>query len=795
MEYFFWDLNMIFFSSGSNKILHYSKNFLDVHTITKRPYSAATVELTDGDLLQAALDQSPMNYFRFFQPAGDAHAKLRDLERANGDMWVSVAHSKDFLYAIEVLEAEAAARASAPSLRAPVKWVPPLHAAVKEGDLARVQQYLGHKHAIQMSVLHGDTPLMLAIRGGHMHIAQALLHAGADSNAVHDRGLTPLMQAAEMGNGSLVRLLVEHGADVNAIDGSWMPALIFAARHGHVDAVKALVEAQANVNATLRPVDGCRGYSALMLAAKNGHLETVKELLQAHADKYAVDIRGNTSLMFAVQSKNVEVVKALLPSASNVDAANAGCVTALMMAARSKQVDIVRALLQANARVDIVGRDAEPALTHARGPEVRALLLEAQDHAHSTLGSGSLADIAIRFADAMGSADEVDASALSAHGAGAAHAAGLAVPSLTAGFGHMHMVDNLLKNMQPLQGTRAAIYDRDVMWAIGKGGAGYLETMVIFGSLFINDYLLTAIRDGDAAGVDTLLRAGADANFKFAWQTTPLMIATHLGHGDIVETLLAAGANVDAVSAGGHAALLYAIHAGNSKIVEILINAQVGIEIERGNKTGLLVSVPGDHEAMARKLLQAKVDTASLNELWKTAQAHADEQGHADIARMLAIAREKIGFPEIGDAGLQMPAQGIAAAAPEQTQPVSAEPMPAAAVFLASLADAEIQPMHIGCGPMGSGAATGHADEAGFLDAASTHAFDGGDSNLLTFAAPIPSALGDACGAAQAYAMEDVPDVQERNPASVAHPDHPPQEGEPAQIALPPFAFGHATFM
>src|SRR5690606_4415278 len=157
---------------------------------------------------------------------------------------------------------------------------------------------------------------------------------------------------------------------------------------------------------------------------------------------------------------------------------------AIMMAARSGQADMVRKLLQVNAKVDIVGRDAEPALTHTRDPEVRALLMKAQDHLDSTLGSGSLADIAIRFADAIGSADAVDASTLSVNGAGVASAAGWAVPSLPAHFKHMHFVDDLLKNMQPLQGTKAATYHQDVKWAIGKGAAGYLETMVKFGSLF-----------------------------------------------------------------------------------------------------------------------------------------------------------------------------------------------------------------------------------------------------------------------------------------------------------------------
>lgn len=66
----------------------------------------------------------------------------------------------------------------------------------------------------------GDrTPLMVAVDEGDVTRARALLLAGANPNATHDRGYTVLMLAASSMNRSveMLKVLVEHGADPRAV--------------------------------------------------------------------------------------------------------------------------------------------------------------------------------------------------------------------------------------------------------------------------------------------------------------------------------------------------------------------------------------------------------------------------------------------------------------------------------------------------------------------------------------------------------------------------------------------------
>ncbi len=49
-----------------------------------------------------------------------------------------------------------------------------------------------------------------------MELADKLIRAGADVNAVNDYGSTPMMEAATIGNAAIVKLLLKAGADAES---------------------------------------------------------------------------------------------------------------------------------------------------------------------------------------------------------------------------------------------------------------------------------------------------------------------------------------------------------------------------------------------------------------------------------------------------------------------------------------------------------------------------------------------------------------------------------------------------
>ena len=84
--------------------------------------------------------------------------------------------------------------------------------------------------------------------------------------------------------------------------------------------------------------------------------------------------------------------------------------------------------------------------------------------------------------------------------------------------------------------------------------------------------LLMACQNGNAALIETLLKAGSDANAVKTNGTTPLMMAAASGHADAVQTLLAHGANVNAKeSAHGQTALMFAAALNRAAVIKVLM--------------------------------------------------------------------------------------------------------------------------------------------------------------------------------------------------------------------------------
>ncbi len=158
----------------------------------------------------------------------------------------------------------------------------PVADAAMRGDVEAVRSLL--KGGADVSAAQGDgmTALHWAAERGSVEMAEMLVYAGANLEAVTRLGdYTPLHLASKAGRGSVVLTLLEAGGDahVTTSTGGATP-LHFAAASGSAEAVTALLEHGADVNAK----EAVWGQTPLMFAAALNRAETIKVLMQRNAD-------------------------------------------------------------------------------------------------------------------------------------------------------------------------------------------------------------------------------------------------------------------------------------------------------------------------------------------------------------------------------------------------------------------------------------------------------------------------------------------------------------------------------
>ena len=155
----------------------------------------------------------------------------------------------------------------------------------------------------------GGTALIQVSAAGNSEVAGLLLRAGADVNAIDERGWPAIMRAAYFGHGEIVRALLESGAapDLREMHQG-ATALSFAARQNHADTVRMLLDAGANPNAALT-----NGWTSLMWAVERGSPDVVRMLIEAGADPNAITSSGVSARQWAKRRGDPEILALLGP--------------------------------------------------------------------------------------------------------------------------------------------------------------------------------------------------------------------------------------------------------------------------------------------------------------------------------------------------------------------------------------------------------------------------------------------------------------------------------------------------
>ena len=222
----------------------------------------------------------------------------------------------------------------------------PLHLATRNG----------HRHIAQFLVQQGsqvnarnfpmqETPLHLAARNGHQLIAQFLIQQGSQVNArnVPSRE-TPLHLASRNGHQQIAEVLIQHGSQVNAKNRAWQETpLHLASRNGHQEVVELLIQQGGDVNSRNIPSQE----SPLHLAAKNDHQSIAEFLVKqgSQVDARNLSVQG-TPLHLAVQNGHQQTAELLIQHGGSINARNDLKQGPLHLAAMNSHLYIAEFLLQ-----------------------------------------------------------------------------------------------------------------------------------------------------------------------------------------------------------------------------------------------------------------------------------------------------------------------------------------------------------------------------------------------------------------------------------------------------------------
>jgi ankyrin repeat protein len=203
-----------------------------------------------------------------------------------------------------------------------------LHSATIARDSTRIEYLLKRGAKIDYKDTEGQTPLMVAAKGGDLSVMNGLLEYKANPNAQDEDGWTAGMHAVRSNEPKVFRLLGKHKANFNLVNNDGLTALAMAVFDNKANAVVAMLDNNANPDFAM----GSAKYNALMVAVKKGNLQMAQTLLQYKANPNARNAGGLTPLMIAAFGNEDMIVSLLLKAGATTSLKDDQGKTALMLA-------------------------------------------------------------------------------------------------------------------------------------------------------------------------------------------------------------------------------------------------------------------------------------------------------------------------------------------------------------------------------------------------------------------------------------------------------------------------------
>ena len=278
----------------------------------------------------------------------------------------------------------------------------PLHYAVEYGahDAIRLLLENGADPLVRNSDI--KTPLFLAAEKGDMVAADILLEVPDVRRTLNDYrsfalGFTPLMAAVNGGHVALAEKLLDLGAYINDRDHKSRHSLFIAAENGTPEMIRMLISRGADVAKALPHSDNSQ--TMLHRLGSAHYKEKLLLLVEAGADLNARDSYGSTPLNIVTEASDPAKARTLLELGANPDIPNnAGrrpLDRAMELSYYDGAFDVAVALLAARANPDLASSENianAPLHNAARGGSVRAVKL--------LLDYGATVDVQDRYSGA-----------------------------------------------------------------------------------------------------------------------------------------------------------------------------------------------------------------------------------------------------------------------------------------------------------------------------------------------------------------------------------------------------------
>ena len=222
-------------------------------------------------------------------------------------------------------------------------------------------EHLLEKHSQHINTIGGrhDYPLVAALHGGDIRVAELLRQHGADIDVQGTKDGLLLHRAIEWPSNlavSAAQFLLTHGADINARRTDLSTPLHLAVDQGKLEVAQILLQHGADINSR-----NIGGKTPLHLAAVQGHFEVAQMLLQRGADIASQNVDGETPLQFMLQPKfpwndsesnRLNLIRLLLEHGADVNSQNKTGATALHNGTLVPNLEVVRVLLDHGANVN-----------------------------------------------------------------------------------------------------------------------------------------------------------------------------------------------------------------------------------------------------------------------------------------------------------------------------------------------------------------------------------------------------------------------------------------------------------
>ena len=175
-----------------------------------------------------------------------------------------------------------------------------LHAAARDGDVARIRKLAAAGSDLNARDGYSRTPLQVATFARQREAIRALAQAGADLNALEKDRYDAVTIASVADDEETLRVLLALGASAKQVTSRWDGTALIAAAHlGHDGVVRQLITA----GAPLDHVNNLHWTAAIesIVLGDGGprHQATLQALIGAGANLQLADRQGKTPLQLA----------------------------------------------------------------------------------------------------------------------------------------------------------------------------------------------------------------------------------------------------------------------------------------------------------------------------------------------------------------------------------------------------------------------------------------------------------------------------------------------------------------